>query len=396
MDDDDDCSDYVPSDDDNEEDIILSDPEYDSEDNNDNAEASDASGRYITNTSTALFTSKSGVESWAAEPLLPLTSKTSQRNIIREKSGPTRYAIRMSGSLGDCFLCFSEIIFWKKYVNGLIKRSTCIFKYNWEDATVAELKKVIGTLLLVGVYKSSNEDLSQLWHMEHGRPIFRKIISLNRFQNILRVLRFDDAAARRSARSPDKFSPSRNVFEIWNKSLLDAYVPETNLTIDEQLVTFRGRCPFCQYMPTKPGKYGIKIWAICNSTTHYVLKMDVYKGREIGEPRETNLGSKVVLKLSEPFQKSGRNITSDNFFTNLELERKLLMQNLTIVETIRKNRKELPAEFVSTKDRKEFTTLYGFQKEAMIASYCSKKGKVVTLLSTMHLVKGTESPGPEK
>ena len=63
LDDDDDCSDYVPSDDDNEEDIILSDPEYDSKDNNDNVEASDASGRYITNTTTALFTSKSGVES---------------------------------------------------------------------------------------------------------------------------------------------------------------------------------------------------------------------------------------------------------------------------------------------------------------------------------------------
>ena len=72
------------------------------------------------------------------------------------------------------------------------------------------------------------------------------------------------------------------------------------------------------------------------------------------------------------------------------------MQNLTIVGTIRKNRRKLPAEFVSTKDRKEFTTLYGFQKEAMIASYCPKKGKVVTLLSTMHLVKVTESPSPEK
>ena len=32
----------------------------------------------------------------------------------------------------------------------------------------------------------------------------------------------------------------------------------------------------------------------------------------------------------------------------------------------------------------------------MIASYYPKKGKVVTLLSIMHLVKGTESPGPEK
>ena len=38
--------------------------------------------------------------------------------------------------------------------------------------------------------------------------------------------------------------------------------------------------------------------------------MDVYKGREIGEPRETNLGSKVVLKLSEPFQKSVTEILS--------------------------------------------------------------------------------------
>ena len=118
--------------------------------------------------------------------------------------------------------------------------------------------------------------------------------------------------------------------------------------------------------------------------------------REIGEPRETNLGSKVVLKLLELFQKSGRNITSNNFFTNLELGRKLLMQNFTIVATIRKNRKELPAEFVSTKDRKEFTILYGFQKKAMIASYCPKKGMMVTLLRTMHLDKGTESPGMEK
>ena len=32
----------------------------------------------------------------------------------------------------------------------------------------------------------------------------------------------------------------------------------------------------------------------------------------------------------------------------------------------------------------------------MIASYSPKKGKVVTFLSTMHLDKGTKSPGPEK
>ena len=91
--DDDDCSDYVPLEDDNEEDIILSDPEYYSEENNDddddNAAGRDANDKNITNTTTALFKSKSGIESWEAEPLLYLSSKTSQRNVIREKSGPT-------------------------------------------------------------------------------------------------------------------------------------------------------------------------------------------------------------------------------------------------------------------------------------------------------------------
>ena len=49
-----------------------------------------------------------------------------------------------------------------------------VFLENWKDTRVVELKKVIGTLLLVGVYQSSNKGLSQLWHMKRGKPIFRK------------------------------------------------------------------------------------------------------------------------------------------------------------------------------------------------------------------------------
>ena len=89
------------------------------------------------------------------------------------------------------------------------KKGGGAFLESWKD-TVVELKKVIGTLLLVGVYTSSNKDLYQVWHMEQGRSIFHRITSRNRFQDILRVLRFDDAAARRSCMSPDKFSPIRN------------------------------------------------------------------------------------------------------------------------------------------------------------------------------------------
>ena len=62
--------------------------------------------------------------------------------------------------------------------------------------------------------------------------------------------------------------------------------------------------------------------------------MNMRKGREVNEPRETNLGSRVVIELSEPFKKSGNNITCDDFVTNLELGKKLWMLNLTIVRAI--------------------------------------------------------------
>ena len=40
--------------------------------------------------------------------------------------------------------------------------------------------------------------------------------------------------------------------------------PSSYLTIDEQLVTFKGRCPFKMFIPSKPGKYRMKVWVLCD------------------------------------------------------------------------------------------------------------------------------------
>ena len=39
---------------------------------------------------------------------------------------------------------------------------------------------------------------------------------------------------------------------------------------------------------------------------------------------------------------------------------------------------------VSTKVRKQFTTIFGFQQDCMIVPYCPKRNKIVHLLSTLH------------
>ena len=100
--------------------------------------------------------------------------------------------------------------------------------------------------------------------------------------------------------------------------------------------------------------------------------------------REVNQGCGVVLDVVKEIENSGRNITCDNFFTSLSLARKLLEKKLTIVGTIRKNKPELPTKFTAAKNRTAKSTLFGFEKDAMVASYCPKNNCIVNMLSTMH------------
>ena len=104
--------------------------------------------------------------------------------------------------------------------------------------TITELKNLISVLLLVGVYKSNSKNISHLWSLMDDRIIFNQLMSLAWFQEIARVMRFDDAKAPRVRKSPDKLQPIRKVFEMWNDTLLDAFIPGPNLTVDEQLFAF--------------------------------------------------------------------------------------------------------------------------------------------------------------
>jgi hypothetical protein len=73
--------------------------------------------------------------------------------------------------------------------------------------------------------------------------------------------------------------------------------------------------------------------------------MQVYTGKKAGECAEKNQGERVVRDMIEVIQGSGRNITTNNFFTSIPLARHLLTHKLSLVRTLRKNKSEIPAEF---------------------------------------------------
>lgn len=163
----------------------------------------------------------------------------------------------------------------------------------------------------------------------------------------MRALRFDDSDTREDRKKLDKLAPIREMFDgfiDWSKNY---YNLSSNVTIDEMLESFRGPCSFRQYMPNKPAKYRIKVHALVDSKTYYVYNMEIYAGQQPEGPYKVdNSASAVIKRLIAPISKSGRNITCDNWYTSFPLANNLQkIHNLTMVGTVRKNKREIPPLF---------------------------------------------------
>ncbi|CAK9816178.1 PiggyBac transposable element-derived protein 4 [Anthophora plagiata] len=208
-------------------------------------------------------------------------------------------------------------------------------------------------------------------------------MSRDRFTDILRYIRFDDTATREARKTDDKLAPIRHITDTFVKNYKSCYNASDIGCVDEQLVTFRGRCSFKVYMPSKPGKYGIKIWTLCDSKTFYCCNMEVYLGKRGNNP-EKQQGQRVVKQMVDFWENSGRCITTDNFFTDLGLGEYLLERNLFLVGTLRKNKRDIPKILTETKHRSQYSSEFLFTEKLTIVSYVPKPRKYVLLLSTIH------------
>jgi hypothetical protein len=85
---------------------------------------------------------------------------------------------------------------------------------------------------------------------------------------------------------------------------------------------------------------------MCDNNVYFV-DGDVYLGRRPNQPPETNLGHRIVTQLCRPLYNSGRNLTTDNFYTSIGVARGLYANGLTMLGTIKKNKPEIPPEFLS-------------------------------------------------
>ncbi|XP_064809134.1 piggyBac transposable element-derived protein 4-like [Oncorhynchus masou masou] len=292
--------------------------------------------------------------------------------------GPTAYAASRALDIESTFRLFVTPAIEKIIVDMTNLQGVRKYGDGWRPMDSTDLRAYVGLLILAGVYRSRGEAAASLWDAESGRTVFRATMPLKVFHKYSRLLRFDDRQSRPARLATDRLAAIREVWNLWEERQPALYNPGPDVMVDEQLVPFRGRCPFRQYIPSKPAKYGIKSWVACDVKSSYAWKMQVYTGKAAGGGPEKNQGTRVVLDLTEGLP-AGHNVTCDNFFTSYELGQRLLERNLTMVGTVRKNKAELPPALLDTLHAEPDVSDRRDRKPALILDYNCNKGGVDNL-----------------
>ena len=104
-------------------------------------------------------------------------------------------------------------------------------------------------------------------------------------------------------------------------ALRSGWISGKRVTIDESMIKYCDRAvSFIKYMPKKPIKHGIKVFAQCCAYTGYLLGYEVYLGKDT-ETTENSALSVVdrLLTNADLVTVKGRILYTDNWYTTLRL-----------------------------------------------------------------------------
>jgi hypothetical protein len=228
---------------------------------------------------------------------------------------------------------------------------------------------------------------SKRLYWSHTKPLFRcslisQWMSRDRYELITRCLHVANALAEvqdPSSPSYDKLHKLQWMIDEVCNRFRAMWSPNQQLTIDEGMVMYKGKyCPIRQYLPKKPVRFGIKVWAAANALSKYLWDFEIYCGKSRNphdddsatlsagsevegsdgqQPRavkgEGFTGQNVVKRVMHNLGGRGHIVTTDNYFTSVPLFLDLLENGTMAIGTLRGNRKYVPRSMFAKKVTKK-------------------------------------------
>lgn len=307
-------------------------------------------------------------------------------------SGEPSTEARSVQSRLQSFLSFITLDMLRNIQEWTIQHACQMEQVDW-FIDLPELMAFIAVIILRGVTKVPS--LKDNWSANLGNPRIIAIMTRNRFQDIMRHLRFDDTFTRSERAETDEFAAVSDVWGSFVTNCIKSYNPGRHITVDEQLFPSKARCCFLQYFAGKKEKIGIKFWVACDLKSKYICNVLPCLDKNPSRPSRERLSESVVMRLMEPFMDKGRTVTINNFFTSLSLTQRLLSRKTTLLSTVNKISREIP-QSAKQKERAEFTTQVFSTTDATLTVYAPKRKKAVYVLSSMHSVVETEDTPKRK
>lgn len=135
-------------------------------------------------------------------------------------------------------------------------------RYKWYDTCLAEMYLFLGIIITMGVHMLPG--FAAYWSGDSllGVPGISAGMPIDRFKVPLSCLHVNDNTKAVSRDQPgyDRLHKIRPMINRLRHTWRTCYNPPREQSINEAMVSFKGRNAMKQYMPMKPTKRGFKVW----------------------------------------------------------------------------------------------------------------------------------------
>ncbi|XP_065320355.1 piggyBac transposable element-derived protein 3-like [Gordionus sp. m RMFG-2023] len=250
--------------------------------------------------------------------------------------------------------------------------------------TIQDIQRFIGILLFTGYHSLPQERMYWSNDSDISIPIIRDTMTQLQFRNLKYNIHLADNT---KIDIHDRFYKVRPYINILNNKFQQFGIFKHHLSIDEQMIPYRGRHSCKMFIKEKPIRFGYKSWILASSDG-YVFSFDIYQGKRENK-YEYGLGGNVIIKLLKALQKPNyHKIYFDNFFTSFKLLSYLKQMGYFATGTVRDNRIEhCPVKSIKVVAKKERGYYdYRFEKLNEIFVVRWNDNSVVTVASTCHTI----------
>ena len=171
-------------------------------------------------------------------------------------------------------------------------------------------------------------------------PFPPPIMSRNMFLNILKFFHCcdEDEYIPRGEPGYDPLVKMGTVYTEIAQRFSELWTCRKHIAIDEGSIPFKGRVHFKCFNPSKPDKYNLKTFKLCDSSNGCCSQIEMYVGNEGREISDFGKTHDLVCRLAVPFANKGYSLYIDNFYSSPFLFHHLQQWSISATGTFRKRR----------------------------------------------------------